>query len=71
MQIMRIEELRTERGYPQEALAAYMGVALSVLEQWEREVTLPTSRQLPLLAALLGCEIGALYTEEARTGLIA
>ena len=71
MQFMQIKELREERGWPPEALAAAMGVAPSILEQWEREVILPASRDLPRLAALLGCEIGALYTEEAKAATVA
>lgn len=63
---MQIKELREELGWRPEDLSAAMGVAPSILEQWEREVILPSSRDLPRLAALLRCEIGALYTEEAK-----
>ena len=61
MKIMRIKELREERGWPQEALAAALGVAPSVLLQYETEVILPKSKDLPLLAGVLDCEYNDLF----------
>ena len=66
--IMRIQELREERGLTQTALGNVMGVAQNAVSQWENEVALPKTRQLPLLAQVLGCTINDLFqplTEEA------
>ena len=67
--IMRIRELRLERGLDQVGLATQMGVNQSVVSEWERETYLPRARQLPLLARMLGCSIDELFvpdgTEEA------
>ena len=61
MKVMRIKELREERGWRLEALAAALGVAPSVMLQYEMEVILPKSSDLPLLAGLLGCDYNDLY----------
>ena len=58
--IMRIKELRLERGLDQTELGANMGVGQSTVSEWERETALPRTRQLPLLAQVLGCSIDAL-----------
>lgn len=59
--IMRIKELRLERGLYQTELGANMGVGQSTVSEWERETALPRTRQLPLLAQVLGCSIDALF----------
>ncbi len=59
--IMRIKELRLERGLDQTELGANMGVGQSTVSEWERETALPRTRQLPLLAQVLGCSIDALF----------
>lgn len=59
--IMRIKELRLERGLNQTELGANMGVGQSTVSEWERETALPRTRQLPLLAQVLGCSIDALF----------
>ena len=42
-------------------LSLSMGVAPYVVEQWECETALPRTRELPLLAKVLGCGIGDLF----------
>lgn len=59
--IMRIKELRLERGLDQVGFAAQVGVTQSTVSEWEREVYLPPARKLPLLAQVLGCSIDALF----------
>lgn len=59
--VMRIQEIRKERGIQQTVLAEQMGVSQSVISEWEKEVYLPKARQLPALAAALGCTINDLF----------
>lgn len=62
--VMRIKELRRNAGMSQLQLAAGMGVAQNCVSQWETEVALPRTRQLPDLARVLGVEISELFDEE-------
>ena len=62
--IMRIKELRLERGLDQVNFAARMGVSQSTVSEWERELYLPKARQLPLLARVLGCSIDELFAPD-------
>jgi len=62
-QIMRIRKLRQRAEMSVSALAANMGVYAGDVNNWEHEVYLPMARQLPALAAALGCSIDALYTQ--------
>lgn len=59
--IMKIRKLRQRAGLSVCALAAGTGVYPGEVNNWEHEVYLPTARQLPALAAVLGCSIDALY----------
>ena len=59
--VMRIQEIRKERGIQQTVLAEQMGVSQSVISEWEKEVYLPKARQLPALAVALGCTINDLF----------
>lgn len=66
--VMRIKELRVEKGMRQVDFAARMGVSQGSVSDWESETYLPKTRQLPLLAQVLGCTINDLFlplTEEA------
>lgn len=45
----------------QSCLAERMGVTQSVISEWEKEVYLPKTRQLPALAETLGCTINDLF----------
>lgn len=64
--VMRIRELRESRGLLQAQLAAGMGTTQSAISNWESEVALPKSRELPRLAKLLGCSIEELFTQEGE-----
>lgn len=66
MQVMQIRKLREDRGILQLQLAASMGVAQSVVSNWESEVALPRTRQLPQLAQVLGCSIDELFMPDRR-----
>lgn len=59
--IMRIKELRVAAGMTQGELAAGMGVNQNTISQWEHEVVLPRTRQLPELARLLGVNFNELF----------
>lgn len=63
---MRIRELRTEKGISQCILAKNCGVTQAVVSQWENEVALPRTRQLPALARVLGCSIDELFTPDRQ-----
>ena len=62
--VLRIERLRKEAGLTQTQLAVRMGVAQNSISMWEHEVILPRTRDLPRLAAVLGCSIDDLYIKE-------
>lgn len=66
--VMRIGELRRAAGLNQTQLATRMGVAQNCVSQWETEVALPRTRQLPDLARVLGCSINELFEEAAKVG---
>ena len=61
MGFLRIEELRKDSGMTQEQLAERMGVIRTAVTNWETESALPRTRQLPLLASVLGCSINDLF----------
>lgn len=65
--IMRIKELRSKAEMNQTQLASAMGVAQTTVSQWEIEVALPRTRQLPDLARVLGVGIGDLFTEDPHS----
>lgn len=64
MPIMRIKELREAAGLTQGQLAIAMGMMQSAVANWESELALPRSRQLPQLAKTLGVEISDLFERE-------
>lgn len=63
--VMRIKELREKRGMAQKELACRMGVSPTVVCNWETELALPKSRDLPLLSKILDVAISELYQPEA------
>lgn len=65
--VLRIKELRQRVDMSQQFLASAMGVMPSAVSNWETEVALPRTRQLPDLARVLGCSIDELFEPEART----
>ncbi len=64
--IMRIRDLRKAAGISQVQLGAAVGVGQNVVSQWETEVALPRTRQLPALACVLGCSIDELFASERQ-----
>lgn len=62
--VMRIKELREAAGMTQGQLANAMGTMNSAIANWESELALPRSRQLPQLAKTLGVEISDLFERE-------
>lgn len=62
--VMNIQRLRTENGLTQRELGARMGVDTTTVNKWESEIALPRARDLPRLAQVLGCSIGALFADE-------
>ena len=61
--VMRIQALREEANLTQAQLAVQMGTNQNTVSNWENEVSLPKSRDLPLLAKVLGCSINDLYVD--------
>lgn len=61
---MRIQELREGANLTQVQVALRMGVSQNTVSQWENEVALPRTRDLPQLANVLQCSIDALYNRE-------
>ena len=59
--VMRIKELREAKGILQTQLASSMGVSQGTVSEWEKEVYLPKTRQLPLLARVFGVTIDELF----------
>lgn len=62
--VMQIKVLREEAGLSQQELATCMGVLQSTVCNWESEVALPRSRQLPALAKALGVTINDLFVSD-------
>lgn len=62
--IMQIQRQREAANLTQTQLAIRVGVSQGTVSQWESEVSLPKSRDLPLLARVLGCRIDDLYTHD-------
>lgn len=62
---LRIKELRKKNNMAQGYAASKMGVSQSVLANWEKEVVLPRTRDLPKLAEVLGCTIDELFEDDA------
>lgn len=62
--IMRIKELRKKAGLTQTELAYSMKVMQNTVSNWETEIILPRTRQLPDLARALGVTIDDLYVSE-------
>lgn len=61
--VMRIKELREQNNLSQKQLAVNMGVIPTVVSNWESEVALPKTRDLPKLATVLNCPIDELFVE--------
>lgn len=62
--VMRIKELREQQKMKQVDLAAQMGVSQSTVAEWDKEIYLPKTRQLPRLAEVLECSIDDLFAQQ-------
>ena len=63
MKLTNIRALREAAGLTVPQLAASMGVAPFVVEQWEADRVSPRVLELPLLVKVLGCDYNAVFTE--------
>lgn len=63
--VMRIKTLRKAAGLTQTQLATKLGLSQNSLSQWETEVVLPRTRNIPQLAEVLGCTIDELFADDA------
>lgn len=61
---MRIRELRRGRKLTGTTLAQACGVTLAAVTGWEDGSSRPTADKLPVIAAVLECEVGDLYTAD-------
>lgn len=59
--MLRIKEIRKEKGLSQTDLASSVGVNQTAVSQWERGVTMPALDKAALLAETLDCTIDELY----------
>ncbi len=59
--VMRIKELRQSAGIDQIAFGQAVGASQGTVSDWENERYLPKTRQLPLIAEVLGVPIGDLF----------
>ena len=65
IKVMRIRELRELCGKSQSQLASEMGVSQGVISEWENEIYLPKTRQLPMLCQCLHCSFNELFLSPA------
>ena len=68
MPVMRIKELREAAGMSQAALGVQMGVVQGAIGNWETEVSLPKTRDVPRLSKVLHCSIDDLFVKEQDPG---
>ena len=61
----RIRALREARGMTRYELAQAAAVSYQAIAQWENGVVAPSADKLPVLAAMLDCEVGDLYDDKA------
>lgn len=61
--VMTIRQKREAADLSQTDLASKVGVTRTAVVNWEAEVSLPRTRQLPDLARVLGCTIDELFAE--------
>lgn len=59
-----IKERRRSMNMTQVELADEMGVSQNVISNWEHEICLPRTRELPRLAHVLCCSISELFVPE-------
>ena len=61
----KIRELRERIGMTGAELARRAGVSPPAVTQWENGSRTPATDKLPVIAAVLGCEVSELYEEDA------
>ena len=61
--IMTIQAMRMAAGLSEVDLATKMGVTRKTICEWESELYLPKTRQLPELADALECSIDELFVD--------
>lgn len=66
---LNIRAMRKRAGMTQADLAAAMGVNLSTIGNWEREITIPDVEQIWNCAVALGCTPNDLLGWEPREGM--
>ena len=64
--LMTIKAHREAAELSQVELANMMGVMQSAVANWESEVALPRTRQLPQLAQIFGCSINDLFNDQPQ-----
>lgn len=62
--LMAVQERREALGYTQTELGRKIGVAQSVISEWENGNYLPKAKQLPALAKALNCTIDELLSDK-------
>lgn len=62
--VMRIKECREALDITQRELSARLSIIPSIVANWESEVALPRSRDLPALARALEVEISDLFVSD-------
>jgi DNA-binding XRE family transcriptional regulator len=60
----RIRQFRTTRGMSQADLAAACDTVKSCVSHWERGISLPTGKRIPVVAAALGVTVAELFGGE-------
>ena len=68
--VLRIRKLRQAIGLDQIQFGQAIGVAQGTVSDWENERYLPKTRDLPLLAQVLGVPIGELFEDPDMTNHI-
>jgi transcriptional regulator with XRE-family HTH domain len=63
---MRIVTIRRAAGVTQKKLADELQVDRSTIAKWEGGASLPRAELLPKIAAILGCSIDDLLSEEGE-----
>lgn len=59
---MTLKEARERAGVPVLRVALETGVSIQAVYQWERGVTTPTTKKLPILARLYHCSVDDLLS---------
>mgnify|MGYP003290528925 CR=1 FL=1 len=64
--MIRIREIRKEKGITQERLSKALNIRQSTVAMWENGTNMPRADKLPELAKTLGCDVSDLF--ETKTG---